>query len=384
MAARNTPCLLLGIFCLVNTLTGCGGGGNGGPAITPGTPTRTPTRTLRPGEPTFTPTRTLPPPLPTPTETPVQVLPGTRGIVETVRQAPPGALVAVPAGIYEPFQLTAADVNGPVRLVADVNGQLTGLPAGEVVVNANGAATAVTLQGVQELTLEGFTLRNAARAAIEVRDSNDITLVSLVIRDNARDGIRLLQTSGARIWNNLLLRNGGAGVALLNSAGVAVVNNTFYANRGNGLVIGLPEFPSSDVLARNNIFIANAPFGILADPASTGIDSDYNLNRDGYANVSRGPNDLDVDPFWLDPNRVEGFRIPGTDDDCRGGSAIMDAGDPDTDPALVAILANRTTQTDNKPDCTGVGCCPPGCFPETELECARVGRVDLGYHYPIP
>ncbi len=383
MAARKPFGLLVGMLCLWNSLSACGGGGNGGPAVTPSTPTRTPTRTLRPGEPTFTPTRTVPPPSPTPTPTPVEVVPGTRGIVDTVRLAPPGALVAVPAGVYGPFRLTAADLNGPVRIVADITGQLTGSAAGEVVVNANGGATAVTLDGVTGVTLEGFTLRSAARAAIEVRDSSDVTLLSLVVRENGRDGVRVLQSSGVRIWNNLLWRNAGAGVALLNSSGIAVVNNTFYGNRGSGVVIGSPDLPSSNVLARNNIFVANAPFGILVDPASTDFDGNFNLNRDGYGNTAAGPNDLNVDPFWLDPNNPDRLRIPGTDDECRGGSAIMDAGDPDTDPELVAILAQRTTQTDNKPDCTGVGCCPPGCFPGSEVECVRVGKVDLGYHYPI-
>ncbi len=383
MAARDSIAFFLGVVCSLNFLTACGGGNNGSPAVTPGTPTRTPTRTLRPGEPTFTPTPTLAPPAPTATPTPVEVVPGTRGIVDAVRQAPPGAIVAVPAGVYAPFRLTATDVNGPVRIVADITGQLTGFPAGEVVVNANRGATAVTLESVAELTLEGFTLRNSARAAIEVRDSENVTLVNLVVRENARDGIRLLQTRQARIWNNLLWRNTGAGVALLNSSGVAVVNNTFYGNGGSGLVVGSPGFPSNDVSARNNIFVANTPFGILVDPAAEGFDGDFNLNRDGYGNVPKGPSDLNEDPFWFNPNSPDGLRIPGTDDDCRGGSAVLDAGDPDTDPELVAILAGRTTQVDNKPDCTGVGCCPPGCFPGTELDCARVGRVDLGYHYPI-
>ncbi|GIW44363.1 MAG: hypothetical protein KatS3mg077_1645 [Candidatus Binatia bacterium] len=383
MPARMTwslTCLALYLFTL---LAGCGGGGNGGPAVTPATPTRTPTRTLRPGEPTFTATRTIPPPAPTPTQTPVQVLPGSRGIVDTVRVAPPGAVVAVPAGVYEPFRLGAEDLPGPVRIVADITGALTGFPAGEVVINARGGATGVLLEGVSDVTLDGFTVRDAARAGIEVRDSANLTLVNLVVRSNTRDGIRILQSDGVRVWNNLLLANGGAGVALLGASNVAVVNNTFYGNMGSGLAAGAPEFPAENVFVRNNIFIANTPLGIFADPITVGVDSNYNLNRDRALNVPRGPNDLDVDPFWLDPRSPDGFRIPGTDDECRGGSAIMDAGDPGTDPELVAILAQRTIQVDNKADCTGVGCCPPGCAPGTELECTRIGVVDLGYHYPI-
>ncbi|MCX8072161.1 MAG: right-handed parallel beta-helix repeat-containing protein [Candidatus Binatia bacterium] len=383
MPARMSWSLLGSALYLLVLLEGCGGGGNGGPAVTPATPTRTPTRTLRPGEPTFTPTRTVPPPSPTPTLTPVEVLPGTRSIVDTVRIAPPGALVAVPAGVYEPFQLGAGDVNGSVRIVADVTGQLTGSGAGEVVINAAGGATAISLDGVQGITLDGFTVRNAARAGIEVRNSSDLTLVNLIVRNNTRDGIRIIGSTQVRVWNNLLLSNGGAGLALLNCSTVAVLNNTFYGNLGSGLQLGAPDLPASDVFTRNNIFIANTPFGIVADAASVGFDGNYNLNRDGVFNVSPGPNDLNVDPFWINPGAQDGFRIPATNDECLGGSAIMDAGDPNTDAELVGILAQRTTQVDNKPDCTGLGCCPPGCAPGTELECVRVGAVDLGYHYPI-
>jgi parallel beta-helix repeat protein len=386
MPLRSLSLTALCVFGLVLvTTSGCGGGGNGGPAVTPGTPTRTPTRTLRPGEPTFTPTRTVAPPSPTPTQTPVQVQPGSRGIVESIRVAPPGAVVAVPAGVYAPFRVTASDLNGPITVVADVTGQLTGFPAGEVVINAAGAATGISLEGVDGLTVDGFTVRGATRAGIEIREGNDVTIRNSIVRENSRDGMRLLRAAGTRIWNNLILRNGGPGVSLLASSNVAVVNNTFYANRGNGLVMASDESgrPAEAILARNNIFVGNTPRGITVDSSTVGFDGDYNLNRDGFFNASAGPHDLNVDPLWLDPGNQNGFRIPGTDDECRGGSAIMDAGDPDTDPELLALLAQRTTQVDNKPDCIGAGCCPPGCVPGTENDCVKIGAVDLGYHYPI-
>lgn len=362
----------------------CGGGGGGGSAGPAGTPTRTPTRTLRPGEPTFTATRTVTP-VPTATAVQVQPSPGGTDILGTIRNAPPGAVVAIPAGVYPAFVLRASDLPGPLTIVADTSGAISGLPAGNVTIQANNSANAILLEGVSDLTLQGFTVRGATVAGIEIRDSFNVTVRDFVAADNPGHGVRLVRSTGVRLWNNLVFQNTGAGVFCVGSDGVQVINHTIYGNRGGGLIVGDSLFPSANFFVRNNILIGNRTPGILVHPTTIGFDSNFNLNRDGYdpADV-KGANDFSDDPLWRSPGTQDGFRIPGTTDECLGGSSVLDAGDDAIDPELIASLRLRTTQTDNKPDCIGEGCCPPGCIPGIPgADCAKIGRVDLGYHYEI-
>ncbi len=365
---------------------GCGGGGDGGGGPS-GTATRTPTRTLRPGEPTFTPTSPPVPPTPIPTATAVQVqpTPGGTDLLAVIRSAPPGSVVAVPAGVYPALTITAADLAGPLTILADTSGAITGLPAGNVVINAGNQAAAITLQGVSDLTLSGFTVRGGVVAGIEIRDSNNVTVRDFIATDNQRDGLRVVRSAGVRLWNNLVFNNNGAGVFCVGSDGVQVINHTVYGNRGGGLVVGDNLLPSVNFFVRNNIFVANRLPGILVDPTTVGFDSNFNLNRDGYQpSEVAGPDDFADDPFWRSPGTQDGFRIPGTTDECVGGSVVLDAGDDAIDPTLLEHLRQRTTQTDNKADCIGEGCCPPGCVAGLPgAECAKIGRVDVGYHYEI-
>lgn len=387
-AWKRTALGLTLLATLALTTTACGGGnggGGGGPTLTP---TRTPTRTLRPGEPTFTRTPSPVPPTPIPTATPAQVVPSPGGtdIVAAIRSAPPGAVVAVPAGVYPAFTLTAGDLSGPLTILADTNGTITGQPAGSVVINAAGrSSAAITLEGVSDLILDGFTVRGGTVAGIEVRDSSAISIRNFIARDNERDGLRVVRSSDVRLWNNLVYNNVGIGVFVLGSTGVQVINHTFHNNGGGGLVLGDSLLPSTGVFLRNNILVGNRAPGMFADPTTTDVDANFNLNRDGYQPAElAGADDLTVDPFWSSPGTDNGFRIPGTNDECLGGSEVMDAGDDALDPELLDLLARRTTQTDNKPDCIGAGCCPPGCIPGSfDLECAKIGRPDLGYHYEI-
>jgi parallel beta-helix repeat protein len=280
--------------------------------------------------------------------------------------------------------LTATDVNGPITLLADTFGFLGGPPGQVVITSRGGSAPGILLDGVSELAIDGFTVLGTT-SGIELRDSSGITIFNNIIRNNQNDGLRMLRSAGVLVFNNLIYGNQRTGITVVGSIEIEMINNTIYGNQTQGIWIGDDLIFSESIFLRNNIIHMNRSFGILAHPATELYDGNYNLNTDGYGpDTPRGPNDLTRRPFFSNPGNQDGFRLPPTTDDCSGGDIAMDAGDPDTDPDLAFLLSELTTQTDNKPDCIGSGCCPPGCGAPGAASCARIGFVDLGFHYPIP
>jgi parallel beta-helix repeat protein len=370
----------------------CGGGGGGGggqngsgPGGSPGA-NRTPTRTftLRPGVATFTATPTEVPPTALPTVTPI-IAGG--DLVAAVRGAASGSVILLAAGPYAPFTLRADDVHGPITLLADRSELQTSSTGALARVEARGASTAITLDGVADLIIDGLTITGGSLAGIRVIDGAGITIRNSVIRDNTRDGIRLERTVGSLLFNNLVLANSGAGISVVGTVDLQVVNNTVYSSGGSGVIAGDSLLPSSNIILRNNIFSANRVRGISIDPTTAGYDGNYNLNLNGYSRPElRGAHDItNGDPLFNNPGNENGFYLPPTDEDCDGGSVATDAGDPDTAGALLNGLAELTTQTDQRFDCIGRGCCPVGCPIELDngdvIECRRLGFADMGFHY---
>ncbi len=333
---------------------------------------------------TPSPTATIPPEPPPPTATPTFIpVPISGDIANAIRQARPGSVIAVPPGSYGPLVLDAADLPGPITVLADATGAVTGTGAGAVVLNARAGAVAVGLEGVADLTLDGFTIVGGSVAGIELRDTVNITIRNCLVRQSAGDGIRILRSVNTSLFNNLIYNHRRSGIAAVGAIELRIINNTIYDSKQVGISIGDSTLPSDTIFLRNNILDQNLPFGISIHASTTGYDADYNLNRNGYGtDTPRGAHDLNVDPEFVRPGTDTGFRLPGTDENCNGGSPAMDAGDPYTDSDLVHELADRTTQIDGKLDCTGVGCCPIGCVPgDPSNMCVKIGVVDLGYHY---
>ncbi|MBI3785807.1 MAG: right-handed parallel beta-helix repeat-containing protein [Deltaproteobacteria bacterium] len=392
----NMHCLsvksgLLPIGLIVLGLAACGGGassgsGGGGPTNPTSARTATPTRTrtLRPGEATFT--ATVPPATETatPTETPIPTsTPIIAGgdLVEAIRHAPAGAVILVPPGVYSPFTLQPSDVNGPITLLADRADVRVGATGALVTVNGNGGSAAITLQGVTDVTLDGFTLTGATLAGIRVTDGIRVTIRNSVIRDNARDGISFVRSSSMLIFNNLVIGNRGSGINLVGNDDTRVINNTIYGNTKSGLNVGDSVLPSSNLFVRNNIFNANGEAGLSVHSSTTGFDGDFDLNTDGYSPAELvGANDKSGDPQFNLPGTEDGFHLPPTDDNCDGGSVATDAADPNTDPGLLNELMMLTTQTDQKLDCLGDFCCPIGCN-GADIPCTKAGLPDMGFHY---
>ena len=392
MIALNSmrrPTVVLTCALAAVYLTACGGGGggsgssgNGGsgtgsvggvtpPRTQPIGSTATPpsgstaTRTNTPGgTPASTPVDTATPVVEsTPTQTPIIVKGG--NLADAIRNTPSGQTLYVAPGSYAALKLRAGDVQGPIAVIADVTGQVTGTSPAPVLIDARGTTSAISLTSVDDLTFDGLTVRGATDSAILVDSGTGITIRNCTVESNDGDGIVVQDSDSTLVFDNLAHDNVGAGIVLLGSAATQVINNTSY-NNAQGVFIGSSNtFDSSDVLVKSNIFNKNDPgdgsaAGIVAETASlSGYDGDYNLNTDGYDGPSAGDNDLDADPLFILPSSDD-FHVLPPGPDGSGGSPVINKGDPATDGDLVAQLQVRTVRSDR--------------FPDT-------GRVDIGFHY---
>ena len=279
-------------------------------------------------------------------------------ISRAVQNAPLGATVIVPPGKYDPFTLTK--LQGPITLLADVTGALTGYPAGDVIIDVAGTPAAITLSNIREssaVVIDGFTLRNGTTAGVVVDDSPGTIIRNCTFESNPGDGVRFSGAAGSLLFNNLIINNRGAGVQAIGTDQVQIFNNTFYQN-DTGISIG----DSLNVVVENNIINENLPFGIVVAADSIyGYYGDYNLNYNvgngaPYSPMSiKGGHDLMEMPQFIDPTALyPDFHLAAI-------SPAIDAGDPSTPADLLGLLQQRTTQSD--------------CTPDSQ-------PVDLGYHYP--
>ena len=322
------------------------------------TPTRPgPSNTPRPG-PSETPTRPppsdTPSPSPSPTATPPDLIVRAGGsIAAAVRRAPEGATIIVSPGLYPPLALGPGDVQGSIALFADITGQFTNSAAGAVVIDAHGQPAAISLSDLQfEVTLDGFTVRGGADAGVLAVRSPGVFVTDCSATGNGGDGVRLQQSDDSLVFNNLIWNNAGTGISVLQTNNAAVINNTVYHSLHRGIFVGF----SPNAFVENNIFNKNVSAGIFADAASTAYTGDFNLNTDGYeAGTPAGVHDINAAPQFIFPSGGD-FHLSQT-------SPAIDQGDFNTDPGLVDVLSQLTTQSDGTLD---------------------TDAVDLGFHYLPP
>jgi len=305
-------------------------------------------------------------PSPTPTGTPtgdVLVVHSGASIGDVARAARAGSTLFVEPGVYGPIQLRAGDLRGPITLIADVNGLRSDSPAAPVTISVRGSVPAIQLTGLSNVTIDGFSVRGGADAGVLVEQSSAVAVQNCLITGSRGDGVRFDGSSNVLALDNLVFGNSGSGILVRGSSDVRLINNTLYQNQEAGVSVGDAADPSNAVTLRNNILNLNTPVGLTADPSTSGYDSDFNLNTDGYgADTPQGVDDVVgnniANPLFIAPAR-EDFHLG------RGlfgsVSPAVDAGDPEIDAEVAAALGERTTQTDGSVDM------PP---------------VDFGYHYP--
>ena len=334
----------LSALAILPQACGGGGGGNGSPPKTqPG----------QIGSQTPAPDGTG---APTATSTPEVVRAGA-SIAASIKRAPAGSTIIVSAGQYAPVVLTGASTADSITLLADPTGMLAGGTRGAVTITASPRdAAAISVSGVSNLTIDGFTITGGTKAGVLAVDSPGTWVQDCVIKRSAGAGVQYTDSDDGLVFNDLIWDNAGAGIAVLGSNNTEIFNNTIYKNTGGGMFIGEDTasvpVPSSGAQAENNIVNKNTPSGISVSAASD-FGGEFNFNTDGYDGTSMGPDDVDSTVF-RDPL----FFAAGRDDNgfylqvglVGSTSPAIDAGDPSTPVDLVAALEERTTQLDGTLD----------------------------------
>jgi len=379
MISRNAErkCAILVALCMAvaAAFAACGGGGgdaaSSGSSGTPGGGnTKTSTATSKTPTATKRTTQGVQTPTPTATGIPTVIVIG-GDVIDAVHRALPGSTVVFPPGPYDPFTLSAADLQGPITLLADVTGTLTETSPAPVVVDARSGPAGIALSNIPEdraVVIDGFTLRNSATAGIVVNDSPGTIIQNCTFELNLGDGVRFNGAAGSLLFNNLIINNSGAGVQAIGTDQVQIFNNTFYRNADTGISIGSD---SPNAVVKNNIIVEintneNQPFGIVvAGDSISGYDGDYNLNYNPdngapYSPMSiAGLHDVTQMPQFIAPTGLyPDFHLAPS-------SPAIDAGDPNTPADLLSLLQEKTTQAGDTPE--------PDC-----------GLPDLGYHYLNP
>ena len=284
--------------------------------------------------------------------------------IERALQAVSGdGLIVIGPGIYREQRLlfgVAGRRRATAVLLGDESGQLTGDPAGKVVVDAGGHA-APTVAG--PTLIDGLTLTGARGPGLRIlRDAHGVTLRNSTLCGNTGDGIA---TSGAAVSvvNNLICGNGGVGVNVrLHSARAAtqLLNNTVAANMQKGIVIRETAAPVSHALLYNNVVSGNGGTGMTTHAVRrVAPAAGSNLNTDGYgARTSPGSGDVNLAPQFIGGTAGKGVGCEAAASlRVAPSSPVIDRG---VRTAVEFGLGTRSVTTTGSRD---------------------VGPTDLGYHY---
>lgn len=306
------------------------------------------------------------------------------------QQLTAGQTVYVGAGTYAESVLMTTDgaPGTPIRFLADRTGEHTG-DAGAVVIDGEGSASSCfQVDGADHVEVEGFVLigqagnlasggaalrigpgvasgvvlrDNEIRAClmgIRAQDAVDPLIESNRISDieNAASGrgITVRDTSGARIRNNLVYGCESHGIELFECPDARVESNTLYANLANQVQCG---GASSVIAIEHNIVVLGGDNGLRALGAT--VTSDYNLvfghPGQNWSGLAQGANDLDLDPFLVDPDGADGvLGGSGAADDVFAldesvPSPAIGAGAVDAHLLVLSAgetMADRTTRSD--------------------------------------
>lgn len=273
-------------------------------------------------------------------------------------------VIVIGPGVYHEQRLlfgVPRRSNAVVVLLGDESGQLTGDPAGKVVVDAGGHAAPMV---VGPARLDGLTLSGARGPGLRVsRAAHDVTLRNSTLCGNSGDGI-VTFGDAVSIVNNLICGNGGNGVSVrLRGAHAAtqLLNNTVAANMQRGIVIHETGAPVARGVVYNNIISGNGSTGITARAARrAALAAGNNLNTDGYgARMQAGDSDVDAAPQFAGGAASKGIGCESADGmRVQPTSPGIDRG---TRTAVELGLGNRSVVITQERD---------------------TGPTDLGYHYP--
>jgi Right handed beta helix region len=236
-----------------------------------------------------------------------------------VGAARPGDTVWVLPGRYRGMvrPTVSGSPSAPIRFVA----------AGEVTIDAAGAAVALKVVGVDLLSFEGFTVTRASDQGVYVDRSNRVKLQGLSVAGNGAQGIQMRATAST-VSESTISRNGLAGISeltgsagndyrgntitdngkdaapyngdgiQLNGVGATVTDNTIKGNGDPGIFEhGIYAGPqSSDYLIESNTLMRNAASDIKA--AGAGGTVRYNRLEDARLGLVVSDNSRPVSVYY--------------------------------------------------------------------------------------
>ena len=185
----------------------------------------------------------------------------------------------------------------PARYVGSVrpaSGTTFVAAADGVTVDAGGAAAAIKLSSVSDVTIDGLGVSGATVQGIWASGVQRVTLRNLVVSGNGGPGIQILGSSAVTVTLSVITHNGGAGIFEgSGSTGGMYVSNEITSNgvngepyNGDGIQIG----GTGAHIARNTI-VANGdpgPFehGIYTGPSSRDFLIEENVvSRNAGSNI---------------------------------------------------------------------------------------------------
>lgn len=124
---------------------------------------------------------------------------------------------------------------------------IRGAAPGAKITGAAGAATpqpAISMRGVDSITLENFAVDDTDRRGVDVRASTNVRLDGIVSSTNVSDGLFLGEGASAFVRNSTFDDNGGDGIGMW-SGSVLVLEGTISTSGNNR--VGLLASGSSDI-----------------------------------------------------------------------------------------------------------------------------------------
>jgi parallel beta-helix repeat protein len=357
---------ILTLFALA-LFTACGGGGGDGDSSPPAQATTTYVREDgNDGNDGLTPDRAF------------------RTLERAVDNLTAGDVVYVGPGLYgnpprapgEPQPTQSAHIDEaigteaqPIRLIADVSGEKTGVSPGPVYIDGEDAAIGLRISRSSHVIVDGFFIergRGDNGAGVQIRGgSSNITIRNCIITNNG-DGIRVDASTDPLLFNNLIYDNTNRGIRINGTQRARIINNTIVNNNNRGVAIGGANgqlVGSINTTLRNNLIQNNNNVSISVEDEPSSLEGyigNYNVvYYEGLADQSKtyrpttivGDHDVNADALITDPDNGIFTLLPG--------SPAIDAGTGNIEDALLSALFDRTTSPDGTLDA------PP---------------VDIGYH----
>lgn len=181
----------------------------------------------------------------------------------------PGDRLIVGPGTYNEGNIKprgSGTAEAPIVLHADTTGELTGDPAGPVVIippNTPDATTGIIVYGRSHVIIEGFDVDGADDAGIQIRphsrtgaDSSNVTVRNNTVRNGRRKGIHVIAAGDVIVTGNRAIRNARTGFSILGGEDTTqrpqIANNIAEENRFGLVVQRALGGTVADNVVRNN------------------------------------------------------------------------------------------------------------------------------------